>query len=78
MTYKEARGRGAGSALLKWGLDRADADGLPTYLDSTPPGKALYEKAGFKVVKELYFDLKPWGKDHVVTTWPMVRPLSVP
>lgn len=31
-----AQGSGVGKALLTWGFERADRDGLPIYLEATP------------------------------------------
>ncbi|KAJ7744681.1 acyl-CoA N-acyltransferase, partial [Mycena metata] len=42
--------RGIGQALLQWGLDRADAEGLEVYLESSEDGLRLYEKNGFESV----------------------------
>jgi len=40
--------RGTGSRLLRHGLDRADAEGLPTYLEaSSPDSTRLYRRLGF-------------------------------
>lgn len=45
------QGRGLGSAVLKEGLRRCDADGLPAYLESSNPANIpLYERHGFEVV----------------------------
>jgi GNAT superfamily N-acetyltransferase len=42
------QGNGFGSALLRHRLDRADADGLGTYLEaSSPRSRALYVRHGF-------------------------------
>src|SRR5690606_6046955 len=42
------RGRGLGSAMLRFGLRVADDEGLPAYLEaSTPRNRALYERHGF-------------------------------
>ena len=47
----EAQGQGVGSRLLARGLGRADADGLPVYLEATSPrNAALYARHGFEVV----------------------------
>lgn len=44
------QGRGLASKLLKWGLTRADAEGVETYLSASPEGKLMYEKYGFRSV----------------------------
>ncbi len=35
MVAKESQGLGVGSALLQWGLEKADAEGLPVFLLSS-------------------------------------------
>ncbi|SDA02906.1 BZ3500_MvSof-1268-A1-R1_Chr11-1g03209 [Microbotryum saponariae] len=42
------QGQGIGSALIRWGLDRADEDGLPCYTDASVVGQPAYKKAGFE------------------------------
>jgi GNAT superfamily N-acetyltransferase len=47
----ERQGRGYGSALLRAGLERADGDGVPSYLEATSPeNRRLYERHGFVAV----------------------------
>ncbi|WP_018537619.1 GNAT family N-acetyltransferase [Streptomyces sp. MspMP-M5] len=47
-----AQGQGHGSALLRSGLAKADAAGLPTYLESSKPSNLpVYEHFGF-IVRE--------------------------
>ncbi|KAL0258321.1 hypothetical protein SLS55_007497 [Diplodia seriata] len=53
--------RGAGGALVRWGLERADERGLDAYLDASPMGEGLYRKSGFEVVRRVPFDLGEWG-----------------
>jgi GNAT superfamily N-acetyltransferase len=49
-----AQGRGIGTALLRAVLDRADADGVPAYLEATSEAnRRLYERHGFEVAAEL-------------------------
>lgn len=44
-----AQGRGLGGALLRERLVRADAEGLPAYLEaSSPCSRLLYERHGFR------------------------------
>ncbi|RSS79783.1 GNAT family N-acetyltransferase [Streptomyces sp. WAC06614] len=48
-----AQGQGHGAALLRAGLARADADGLPVLLESSKPENLpFYEHFGFRVVGE--------------------------
>ncbi|RSL62086.1 hypothetical protein CEP54_005912 [Fusarium duplospermum] len=51
-TDKEAQRCGVGSALMRFGVDKADEEGWMAYLNSSPEGKGLYEKFGFEVVDE--------------------------
>jgi hypothetical protein len=62
--------------LLKWGAEEADRLGLDTYLEASPEGKPLYEKAGYKSVDTLTVDLSPWGGPASHSTELMVRPVS--
>ncbi|MBV7698887.1 GNAT family N-acetyltransferase [Streptomyces sp. TRM70350] len=49
-----AQGRGHGAALLRSGLAKADAAGLPAYLESSKPSNLpFYEHFGFTVREEL-------------------------
>ena len=49
-THPDYHGRGIGSKLLKWGLEKADQDNLEAYLSASPWGRPLYEKNGFKIL----------------------------
>ena len=49
-THPDFNGRGIGSKLLKWGLEKADQDNLETYLSASPLGRPLYEKNGFNLL----------------------------
>lgn len=62
------QGLGIGARLMGAGLARADADGLPAYLEaSTPRNRALYGRLGFEVVGEIRVADSP-------PLWPMLRP----
>lgn len=51
----EAQGRGVGRKLMEEVLDMADKQGLPCYLESSrrEPNVGIYEKFGFRLVKEM-------------------------
>jgi ribosomal protein S18 acetylase RimI-like enzyme len=50
--HPRCHGRGVGTALIRAGLERADADGLPCYLEtSDPANEAFYRRLGFDVVE---------------------------
>lgn len=49
LACKTARHRsGAGSALLRWGTEKADREGKPAYLEASPTGYPLYRRFGFE------------------------------
>jgi ribosomal protein S18 acetylase RimI-like enzyme len=66
------QGQGIGGALLRAGIERADAAHLPCYLETmNPDNVSLYQKFGFAIAKE--------GKipGSNVQVWGMVRPAHV-
>jgi GNAT superfamily N-acetyltransferase len=64
-----ARGRGLGAALLRERLARADADGLPAYLEATSlRSRSLYERHGFRDAGD------PIQLPDGPSLWPMWRP----
>ncbi|MFF4380858.1 GNAT family N-acetyltransferase [Kitasatospora sp. NPDC001547] len=53
-TDPAAQGRGQGAALLRSGLAKADAEGLPVYLESSKETNlAVYRHFGFEVLEEV-------------------------
>jgi GNAT superfamily N-acetyltransferase len=65
---QDKQGQGLGSQLLREVLSKADADGVPAYLESSNERNVpLYERHGFKVVEEL----RALGKGPLV--WRMWR-----
>lgn len=73
VTHPNHRRRGAGSELIEWGTKRADERGLKCVLMSSPSGLGVYLKHGFKVVKEVEMDLRPYGVESKETRRWMVR-----
>lgn len=72
-TIPGCRGRGAASQILEWGFARADALGLPAYLEASDEGVGLYEKRGFQKVGNFVTDLKRWGGEGLLEAPLMVR-----
>jgi len=60
-TRPDCQGKGAAGKLLRWGLERADQQGVEAYLEASPAGKPIYEHFGFKEVERLVVDLD--GRD---------------
>ncbi|KAL1311537.1 hypothetical protein AAFC00_001657 [Neodothiora populina] len=57
----EHQRRGVGHAAMQWGMEKADALGLPAYLEGSEAGKGLYERWGFEFVKLYPLDTRAWG-----------------
>jgi len=66
--------KGAGTMLLRWGLERADELGLEAYLEASMMGRPLYEKFGFQVVDTMRYDMEKYGKEGWDETVVMLRP----
>ncbi|PVH97924.1 hypothetical protein DM02DRAFT_532181 [Periconia macrospinosa] len=62
ITWKEWQGKGVGSKLLNWGIEKADREGVPLYLESAPTARAVYLHSGFV----------PLGKVNMVRRGPRV------
>lgn len=69
-----AQGQGHGAALLRSGLAKADAAGLPAYLESSNPSNlSFYERFGFTVREELRL---PGDGPVLRAMWREPRPLT--
>ncbi|KAF1836774.1 hypothetical protein BDW02DRAFT_545349 [Decorospora gaudefroyi] len=65
--------RGAGAMALRWGFNKADEVQLPCFLESSPMGKPLYERMGFKVQEVVTWDLTKYGLEGEDTSTVMLR-----
>lgn len=66
-THPENRGRGVGQQLLRDNLDEFDAQGVPTYLESTnPANNHRYERAGFTRMGEFE---SPFNSAPIARMW---------
>lgn len=65
--------------LIEWQVDKRDEK---MYVRSSRVGKGLYEKFGWKVMREeegekgFKIELKDYGLEEDYTTWDMVRDLQ--
>ena len=69
VTHVNSRRRGAATALLKWGIEQADDEGLLCKVEASPLGRLMYKSQGFK-------DLGPFvvsaaGQEEYVEIWAM-------
>lgn len=59
-THPKFQGRGIGSALLEYGHEMADREGIPCFLIGTPVGHPFYVHKGWNEIGEFGIDLKDW------------------
>lgn len=57
------QGKGVGGALLDIGIKEADRIGCLTYVDASDEGLRVYEKAGFKEVGRVGFNVRKFGHE---------------
>ncbi|KAK5124470.1 hypothetical protein LTR85_001687 [Meristemomyces frigidus] len=73
-THPAHHRRGAGSLLLRQGLEKADRLNLPVYLDAGVNGRPLYLRHGFTVTSDFPFDGRQHGGRSEGKHWCMLRP----
>ena len=72
-TREPLQRNGAGSLILKWGLEQARKAGVPAYLEAAPDAKHLYETHGFRQIGEQVTDCSPYGMPGVTFTLARMR-----
>jgi ribosomal protein S18 acetylase RimI-like enzyme len=45
-------GRGIATQLVQWGINKAEEDNVPAFLEASPAALGLYKRLGFVVVRE--------------------------
>ncbi len=65
--------RGAGTMLIHWGCDIAQKHGVPSFLEATPAGLPVYQKAGFEEVDRFEFDLGKYGGEGSTINVQMIK-----
>ena len=65
-TREPLQKKGAGSLIIKWGLDQAAKEGVPAYLEAATQAKHLYEQHGFREISRQTVDCTQFGMPGVV------------
>jgi GNAT superfamily N-acetyltransferase len=58
VVHRDYQRQGIGTLLLKWGLDQAQAEKVPCGVESSFAGLRLYEKMGFRKLRDLRYGEK--------------------
>jgi len=53
VTHPSHRGKGAAGMLIKWGIEQAERDRVPAYLEAGIRVKPFYERYGFVQMGDL-------------------------
>jgi GNAT superfamily N-acetyltransferase len=68
VTHPASRGKGAAGLLIRWGIEQAEKDRVPAYLEAGVMGRPIYERYGFVQMGDLLeVDLKDFGFDTIFT-----------
>lgn len=71
VTDRRFRRRGAATALISWGTENADKEGLVCKVEASQMGVIVYKAAGFKVISEWTAQVP--GQDEKLQYWIMLR-----
>lgn len=77
MTARQHRQRGAGSILVRWGIELSDKIGLPCYVQASEQGRRLYQHHGFEEIDTVEFNLSDYGLDGVAKMTEMTRESTI-
>lgn len=58
------RNKGIGSQLVKIGIDKAKAAGLPLVVGAEPASHTFFQKAGFEDTEHVDIDLRQWSPEY--------------
>ena len=66
VTHPSHRGKGAAGLLITWGIEQAEKDRVPAYLEAGVMGRPIYERYGFVQIGDILdVDLKDFGVNTV-------------
>ncbi|KAJ0119219.1 acyl-CoA N-acyltransferase [Diaporthe amygdali] len=73
VTARQHRQRGAGSILVRWGIELSDKTGLPCYVQASEQGRRLYQQHGFEEIDTVEFNLSEYGLEGIEKMTEMTR-----
>lgn len=73
VTARKHRQRGAGSTLVRWGIELSERTGLPCYLQASEQGRRLYQHHGFEEIDTVDFNFFEYGLDGTEKMTEMTR-----
>lgn len=73
VTDSRYRRRGAGSLVVKWGIDLSEETGIPCYLQASEQGRRLYSHYGFEAIDTVEYNLSEYGLEGVERMTEMLR-----
>ena len=62
------QGYGIGSRMMRWGMERAEKEGIPILLIASQSGYSVYEKLGFETLGRP--TIEAMSSDAVMAYWP--------
>lgn len=66
VTHPSHRGKGAAGLLIRWGVEQAEKDQVPAYLEAGVMGRPIYKRYGFVQIGDLLeVDLKEFDVNTV-------------
>jgi hypothetical protein len=73
VTASQYRRQGAGSIIVKWGIELSETSGLPCYLQASEQGRRLYSHHGFQAIDTAEFDLSKYRLTRTEQMTEMIR-----
>ena len=62
--------------LVQWGIDQADALGVPAFVEASEQGVFLYKSKGFVIDEQVWFSDERWPEKERVHYAFMSRPIK--
>lgn len=60
-THPEYKGRGCAGMLVKWGMRKAEEEGVECYVEAQDTSKGIFLKYGWEMVEEMMEGEERWA-----------------